>query len=206
MLLNRAIPFLRKKMPVRGTDRARSRSRSRSLERTDQTHTKEGAPIDKPVGDSETPARVLNCLTIAEKDALCKFKATSPSTGNTALKAYAKAQFGKEPSSSQISRILQEPHKWAVQEGRVNARKVRNGKWPTLEAALNVAFSQVDIPPKVAFLQANQFLLKVNFLVGQRRVGLLGHKRSLRVGTAGYSLITWWHDSSQNRNSCVDEA
>ena len=100
-----------------------------------------------------TPAtrapRSLNCLTIAEKDALCKHRSENANLSNTQLKKWAKTSFNKEPSSSQISRILQEPQKWAARDVRApGARKVRNGKWPHLETALNIVFAQVSLPIK----------------------------------------------------------
>lgn len=145
--------------PIRGTSTEPKTELQTEAEQvvTEETVGEESLPeIQDTVGVGEgiegvhniqTPGggKRLNALTVSEKDALCRFKHDNPSVSNTALKAYAKAEFNKEPSSSQVSRILQEAEKWAGKQGRrVNARKVRLGKWPALETGLTILLNEVS--------------------------------------------------------------
>ena len=91
-----------------------------------------------------------NALTAKEKDDLCSFKEHNSSASYKELAKFCEKEFGKVPSSSQVSRILaalKTGKRWhrSGDDGKV-VKRVREAKWPELEEALDLWFMQVCLP------------------------------------------------------------
>ena len=86
-------------------------------------------------------------MTAVQKKFLCEKKRDNPSLTQQQLVEIASKEFQITPSLSAIQRLLKEKEKFLhMRDKDFKKRRMRPPKYPQLEAAVDLWFSQVDSP------------------------------------------------------------